>query len=151
MNKKRRFRLRNTVSLLKKEERDLGFDLKRRMRLREAQLALSETKHERMVGQFLRQMGIVCERQKGFIVDGQIYVVDFCFGNTIIEIDGSTHVKHEQAVKDAIRDASFQELGYRVFRITNQEVDDMTAAQLEHFLRSCVQRTNDTELEGAPS
>jgi very-short-patch-repair endonuclease len=50
------------------------------------------------------------------------YIVDFiCLeGKLIVEIDGGIHTLKREA--DAVRDAALRTLGYRVLRITNDEL-----------------------------
>ena len=52
----------------------------------------------------------------------KIYVVDFLVGNTIIEIDGSTHNHKKQIEYDNKRDERFKKYGYNTIRITNDEI-----------------------------
>ena len=40
-----------------------------------------------------------------------------------IEIDGGYHTTEDQKMKDSIRDDDFREMGYDIFRITNDEVN----------------------------
>lgn len=116
----------------------LGFDLERRMRLREAQLALTQTKQELALGRRLCTLNLAHECQKGFILNGYITIVDFCIAKTIIEIDGSDHQKPAKAAKDTIRDAALQKLGYHVVRITNKEFDKMDACQVDKFIMNSI-------------
>jgi very-short-patch-repair endonuclease len=53
------------------------------------------------------------------------YVVDFvCLKHhLVVEIDGSQHGLHRQAVYDRRRDASLRSDGFRVLRFWNHEVD----------------------------
>lgn len=139
MTKKRRNFLGKQVVLLKREHRDLGFDLHRHKTLRETQLILSQTKQELMFARFLGWLDIPFERQKGIILGSRVVVVDFCIDKTIIEIDGDDHNKKVQAARDAIRDIALQELGYRVIRITNKQLDAMLGHEVEKFILWCLE------------
>jgi uroporphyrinogen-III synthase len=67
-----------------------------------------------------RTLGLKFRRQ----VPIDRYIVDFyCHEiRLIIEIDGGVHVQPGQVEWDATRDARLEELGYKVLRITNDEV-----------------------------
>lgn len=60
---------------------------------------------------------------KGKKID-RYYIADFCdLKNRIIfEIDGGYHLTSEQKRKDSIRTKDLNRLGYKVFRVTNEEV-----------------------------
>ena len=55
----------------------------------------------------------------------KFYIADFLdTKNKIdIEIDGGYHTTEDQKMKDSIRDDDFREMGYDIFRITNDEVN----------------------------
>ena len=52
------------------------------------------------------------------------YIVDFyCAARKlIIEVDGSIHLTEDVQVNDEIRTANLQSLGYKIIRITNEEI-----------------------------
>ncbi len=58
----------------------------------------------------------------------------------IVEIDGGTHSTASEASADATREAKLAELGYRVFRVRNDEVYDNLDGVLDALL---VELTND--------
>lgn len=58
------------------------------------------------------------------------YWVDFCIGNTVIEIDGEYWHDIE---KDSTRDAEIRELGYTVYRIKAKSI---IHTELENILRN---------------
>ncbi len=57
-----------------------------------------------------------------FGIVSNYYIVDFLIGNTVIEIDGGYHLKRIQIVKDKIRSNELEKMGFRVVRITNEDV-----------------------------
>lgn len=61
-------------------------------------------------------------KHKGFIK--RFYIVDFCdpISKVIFEIDGGYHSTKEQQKKDYYRTQDLNSLGYRVYRITNEQV-----------------------------
>lgn len=54
----------------------------------------------------------------------RFYIVDFCdpINKIIFEIDGGYHSTKEQREKDYYRTRDLNSLGYKVYRITNEEV-----------------------------
>ena len=61
----------------------------------------------------------------------KFYIADFLdTKNKIdIEIDGGYHTTEDQKMKDSIRDDDFREMGYDIFRITNDEVNSGKAIE----------------------
>lgn len=59
-----------------------------------------------------------------------------------IEIDGGTHSTPAEVKADAVRDATLAELGYRVFRVGNDEVYDNVDGVLESLM---LELTNDSK------
>lgn len=57
-----------------------------------------------------------------FGIVSNYYIVDFLINNTVIEVDGGYHLKKKQIVKDKIRSNEIEKMGYRVVRITNEDV-----------------------------
>lgn len=55
------------------------------------------------------------------------YIVDFLCKDQklIIELDGSGHLEEKQTKYDNIRDEYFKNLGYKVLRIYNNELNDI--------------------------
>lgn len=62
----------------------------------------------------------------------KFYIADFLdTKNKIdIEIDGGYHTTEDQKMKDSIRDDDFREMGYDIFRITNDQVNSGKAMEL---------------------
>ena len=58
----------------------------------------------------------------------------------VIEIDGGTHSTPSEGKADAMRNAKLMELGYRIFRVRNDEIYDNIDGVLESLL---VELTND--------
>ena len=54
----------------------------------------------------------------------RFYIVDFCdtINKIVFEVDGEYHNTLEQQKKDYYRTKDLQHLGYRVYRITNEQV-----------------------------
>ena len=93
------------------------------------QLRKNMTKQEKHLWyDFLRTAEFQFHRQR--VIDN--FVVDFSCtqAKLVIEIDGWQHFEDEMAKKDAIRDKHLSELGYRILRFTNKDID-------EGFLRVC--------------
>ena len=80
------------------------------------------TKEERHLWyDFLKTWPVTINRQK---VMGS-YIADFYCANskTVIELDGSQHYKEENAQKDKKRDEYFENLGIKVLRYSNLDVN----------------------------
>ena len=79
------------------------------------------TKEERKLWYlFLRTLPYVVKRQK---VIGK-YIVDFCIDSSklIIELDGSGHYTESSEAKDKERDSYLRNLGYRILRFSNLDI-----------------------------
>lgn len=57
-----------------------------------------------------------------FGIISNYYIVDFLINKTVIEVDGGYHLKKQQIVRDKIRSNEIEKMGYRVVRITNEDV-----------------------------
>lgn len=75
----------------------------------------------------LKRIKLECQykidiRYKGFVK--RFYIVDFCdpINKIIFEIDGEYHFTKEQQKKDYYRTKDLNSLGYKVYRITNEQV-----------------------------
>jgi very-short-patch-repair endonuclease len=107
------------------------------MRIRELQLRRNITKHERIFRDMLDQLRCRYTFQKGYVVTGKIMIVDFCVHTPcrlLIEIDGGSHTPVKARQNDAIRDAIFSELGLRMIRLTNQEVEALSLPDIRTIL-----------------
>ena len=71
--------------------------------------------------EFLQSYPVRFQRQK---VIGE-YIADFyCAGaKLVIELDGGGHYEAKQTTKDALRTHVLEDMGFRVIRFTNLEVD----------------------------
>lgn len=63
------------------------------------------------------------------------YIVDFICKEEklIIELDGSGHLENEQELHDCIRDKYFGNLGYKIIRIYNNEIENNIEGVLEYI------------------
>ena len=92
-------------------------------------LRTNMTKEERhLYYDFLQKLPVTVHRQK---VLGN-YIVDFYCADpkTVIELDGSQHYEQEGKRRDTVRDAFLGELGIRVLRYSNLDVQ-------QHFDSVC--------------
>ena len=66
------------------------------------------------------------------------YIADFVCKSKmlIIELDGSGHLENSQAEYDIIRDNYFNNLGYKVIRIFNNDIENNIDGVLEHIKNS---------------
>ena len=83
-----------------------------------AYLRDNQTPSERMMARVLCHLGIEAEPQVPILG----YIADFYDASTrtVIEVDGSIH--DDQRAADAVRNEHMRAAGYRVYRVTNDEV-----------------------------
>ncbi len=92
------------------------------------------TKEERKLWyDFLKKLPLTIQRQK---VIGN-YIVDFYCAQAklVIELDGSQHYEEEMRAADEQRDACLRELGLRVVRYSNLDVNRNFNSVCEDVLR----------------
>ena len=65
------------------------------------------------------------------------YIVDFLCreARLIVEIDGATHGEDDERQRDAARATELERLGYRIFRVTNDDVVRNLSGVLGGLLR----------------
>jgi len=68
------------------------------------------------------------------------YIVDFYCHNKglVVEIDGGQHNEQADLYKDQLRDKYLQELGYRVLRFWNREIDNSLEEVLDVIYKALV-------------
>ncbi len=107
------------------------------------------TKEERHLWyDFLKTLSITVNRQK---VIGN-YIVDFycAQAKVVIELDGSQHYVDEGLKSDALRDAYFAELGIKVLRYSNADVNQQFARVCEDILQKLSVRLSESEKPPSP-
>lgn len=90
-----------------------------------ASLDEKSTKSENKMNYFLRKrLKMDFEKNKPFRIKGRQFFADFYIklSNAIIEVDGGYHDTEEQREKDSIRDAYFESIGIKTYRIKNEDV-----------------------------
>lgn len=107
------------------------------MRERAKELRREPTPEEKILWFQLRTNklnGLHFRRQQ--IIDG--YLADFyCHAHAlIVEVDGGIH--ETQVEYDAERDAHLSSRGFRILRVTNEEVNQNLALVLRKILDACV-------------
>jgi len=105
--------------------------------IRKLQLCINATKHEKTMKELLEKMGVMFQFQKGFLAGGVMYIADFYLPRpymTVIEIDGDSHSTIEQQRRDAKRNLYWKSRDMKVLRITNVEVETMTAEDLRKMI-----------------
>lgn len=102
-----------------------------RSRVLRSHLVAAETKlwaklRNRQVGgfKFVRQAAI------------GTYFADFACreAKLIVEVDGATHSRDEEVAADTMRTAALEDMGYRVYRVTNDDVAHNLAGVLASIL-----------------
>ena len=103
---------------------------------RRQELRNNATQPEQKLWAMLRgkQLGVKFRRQHGI---GH-YIVDFYSTESklVIEVDGDSHYTSTAQQQDAQRDAYLQQLGLRVLRFTNQEINHNLAGVYEVIKRA---------------
>ena len=101
--------------------------------------------------EFLRELPIRFQRQKTI----KNYIVDFyCHkAGLVIEIDGSQHYEEKEALYDIKRTEELEELGLKVIRYSNYDINTSFEAVCRHILLELGKRTilPQTLDEDAPS
>lgn len=95
---------------------------------------------------FLRTLPITFYRQK---VIGP-YIVDFycAVAHLVIELDGAQHFEEEGKAKDRERDAFLSELGFKVLRYSNVEINRNFRGVCEDILKHL--SPNDARFKPSP-
>lgn len=101
-------------------------------------LIKNQTKSEMEFYSVLDTLNIPYEKQYPFFINKRLFFADAVFHNThtVIEIDGDYHKRKAVAKNDASRTRFINGVGYRVIRITNEEVYDrpLFMAKIEKYL-----------------
>ncbi len=97
------------------------------------QLRKESTKAEKIMWEELRnrKLSVKFRRQYGI---GH-YITDFCCPEKklVIEIDGGIHTEDEQIYYDKERSQSIEELGFKVLRFWNKDVENNLDSVLENI------------------
>lgn len=101
------------------------------------ELSKNVTESENIVFRKLQSaFGKRVKRQKPFVINGKSYFADIYIKSMklIIEVDGGYHKLLEQKEKDEIRDKSFESIGYKTIRVTNEQAHD------KEFMKGFIQK-----------
>lgn len=99
-------------------------------------LKTKANKYEILLGEYLIERKVKFIHQAPFIIDSEMYFLDFYVPSKrlAIEVDGQYHQSITQELYDAERDNSFQSIGIKTIRISNNET--MSKQQLDIVLSS---------------
>lgn len=94
------------------------------LRDRRRELRQKATRAEKLLWEKLRNKKLGSRFKRQYSIGG--YILDFYCANNklIIELDGKIHEKNENVEYDGVRDKYFKELGYKVLRFKNEEVEN---------------------------
>lgn len=95
------------------------------------------TYSELIFKQLLDELGIRYLSQKGFIKGNGFYIVDFYIPKPYklcIEIDGGYHSLPKQIIKDKNKDRYLISRGFRVLRISNNQVKDLSSSDVFNMI-----------------
>jgi len=92
-----------------------------------SKLLINETQSEKEFYSVLSTLNVPFEKQYPFVINKKIFFADAVFHktHTVIEIDGGYHNKPDVKKRDAERTKMLNAIGYRVIRITNEEIYDI--------------------------
>ena len=98
---------------------------------RRRELRQNATPQENLLWEELRNKKLGFRFKRQYSIGG--YILDFycAKGKLIVELDGKIHNTREAKEYDAVRDKFFKELGYKILRIPNIEVDNDTEKVLD--------------------
>lgn len=93
-------------------------------------------RYEILLGEYLIERKVKFIHQAPFVIDGKIYFLDFYVPSKrlAIEIDGNYHQSMTQEKYDYVRDRSFQSIGIKTIRISNNET--LSKQQMDIILSS---------------
>lgn len=121
--------LQNEIRLIKVKQHNSGMNgMAKRF---QKDIHLTETEAENRFYEIAKKKKLRLKRQHRIDIvrkeDGYIekfYFADFCdtLHKIVFEVDGDYHFEKEQIRKDKKRDKDMKRMGYRVFRITNEEI-----------------------------
>lgn len=88
------------------------------------ELQYSANKYEHLLGAFLLSHDVKFIHQAPFVINGEIYFLDFFIPSLriAIEVDGVSHSWYDHPNKDSNRDMDFKTIGVKTIRISNDEV-----------------------------
>ncbi len=102
----------------------LPFSKREWIETRRYELQYSANKYEHLLGAFLLSHDVKFIHQAPFVINGNIYFLDFFIPSlrTAIEVDGVSHSWYDRPNKDSNRDMDFKTIGIKTIRISNDEV-----------------------------
>ena len=115
--------------MINKVNNEKNIEIRNTAKLYAKELKQRATKAERIVLSIVKKLNkkMVFQHPIFIYVSGNIktfYIADFCDirKKIILEVDGGYHKTEEQIIKDKLRTIDLKRLGYKVYRITNEDV-----------------------------
>ncbi len=107
-----------------------------RIKYYQKKLRKNKTSSEKEFEKKLRSFEIKFISQKAFKFNDKNYIADYFLTktNVIIEIDGGYHATDLQSYKDRERDRIFAANGFKVIRLKNNEINDLTKTKLNFLI-----------------
>lgn len=122
---------------ISKASNERNNEIRNTAKLYAKELKQRATKAERIVLSIVKRLNkkMVFQHPIFIYVNGNIktfYIADFCDirKKIILEVDGGYHKTEEQTIKDKLRTIDLKRLGYKVYRITNEDVFNGLGIQL---------------------
>lgn len=115
--------------MINKVSNEKNIEIRNTAKLYAKELKQRATKAERIMLSIVKKLNkkLVFQHPIFIHVGGSIktfYIADFCDirKKIILEVDGGYHKTEEQIIKDKLRTLDLKRLGYKVYRITNEDV-----------------------------
>lgn len=116
-------------------------DIRNRIIVNKYKNTVCVTKWEKKVRRYLTELKVYHEPQYAFEYKNSFIMVDIIIPQSrlIIEVDGKHHYKGEKLIEDIERDNFLKNLGFKVMRIMNDELKEMTLEQFKEriFCKCC--------------
>ncbi len=108
--------------------------------LRAKELRLNSTESEKIFKVKLRLAGFNYSFQYPIHTKNTFYIVDFYLPKQglVIEVDGEYHNDKKQKVKDSHRTKDLNKLGFKVLRVNNQTVKEMSEIYFKELIEKFI-------------
>lgn len=107
-----------------KSKKELYADKQRTLERRKTKLRINATEHELFFQYNLKRLKIKHQFQKGVIDKDHFMIPDFFIPslNMVVELDGGYHYSSKQQYRDYYKDKHYEERGFRILRMKNEDV-----------------------------
>jgi len=135
------FKPKRKVKISKeKTKKEVYADKQRTLERRKIKLREHATEHELFFEYNLKRLKIKHQFQKGVIDKDHFMIPDFFIQslNMVVELDGGYHYSSKQQYRDYYKDKHYEERGFRILRMKNE---DVYSFDFEELKKSADQKT----------